>query len=383
MKFQHDYNKHHKSILYILVLAFFMSHSSGCGLFKRKSQQPESVSDSAEHPKHDVKESTPATSSAPDLPNPDLSSRSYALAKDQYDLKKWPEAIQGLSGFLSDYPGAPMIQRNDAKTMLAISYANAGHCDQAIPLLRTAIENQNAYSNQTAPLIFLQAQCYSSIGSTDQALAATHEIVPDRSLLARLALPPEQTNKNFRRVKSTLNLQNQTLLFRAKLLAERGDLTAADETLLRAKRMLNTARGYGITNEQAKALQGELSLRELEILPHRCLKQHPMPSVADEATALDFINRYYACVDSARVLLCDVYRIGSSQQFNDSKLAYTRIVQVPGSLDQLPPSPTRKLPDESSRSFFSKEWSQFVHMQVDSKIRDYNSIQECGLSGIF
>jgi tetratricopeptide (TPR) repeat protein len=397
MKSPQPLNKKIKSLLFMTAIVASLALGTGCSLFKRKNQGEDHAKNATPttDPQKTPAQTAPAvppTENPPGAPTSEtLAERSYALAQAHFAQGQWAQASDAFSGFLADYPNAPINTRAAAKTMLAESLARAGRCQEALPLLRHAIEATSAHinhsnnnqNNNRAALILLTAECYSQTGATDQALAATHEIVPDAKLLARLALPPEETNKTYRKANATLALQNRALLLRARLLAERGNITSADETLLRAKRMLHTGRGYGITNSEAKALHGELNLRELEILPHRCLLQHPMPPTANESTAMEFLARYYHCVENGRVLLCDLSRMGDAEQMDQAKKAYKAFVLAPLALQKLPPSPDRRLPDESSRSFFAREWNQFVQTQVESKARDFNSIQECGLSGIF
>lgn len=371
LPYNYKYTKtSHLFALHIALIGFLTLPITSCSSVKHQETEPSATL------------STPNTTSSPaPITRQELAERALALGENAHNESKYADATSLLQGYLTDYPDAPLAQRDRAESLLAQALVASGQCEKAIPHLKRTIQNEDPTSRNLAVNLLLLADCYEKTGRIDEALAATHEVVPDPAILAKLALPPEELNRKFRKVKAPLDVQVSALLRRARLLASKQDLQGSKATLAKATRLLRTSRGYGITRDRARELSGELALREIEILRHECLVKNPLPTHGDEDLVIKHLDGYYSCAEQGRILLCDVYRL-SADLMNDARRVYRHLVMAPGVLAQNLPSPSRSFKNDGSRTFYENELKDLVNRRVQEKINDFSSIQECGLTGI-
>lgn len=351
----------------------------GCSLFQRDRNAPNQERPVAEQDAA-IDDANPRASARVRLDERTLlAQRVFERGVAAHGKGDYEAASKIFTGFIEDYPGAAGFE--DAHMLLGESLFHLGRYAEAEGPLKRVVENSIDREIRTRALLML-AESLHMLKRDDEALATTFQVVPDKDLQARLALPPHAARRQAKDPKAPLADQVRAYLLQASILGALDDHKNGDAVFSKGKRLLSQATGYGISKTEARTLRGELGWREMGILGRQCSEKTHIEKGSEEAIA-GALQGFYRCIEPAKGLLCDIARDAPAPLLQRAKEAYKALVRKPLELKNALPMADSPFKDEDTKARYEEELRNHIDRTVEEKTADFRNLDECGLPGIF
>ena len=338
----------------------------GCSLFKRHSSVTRSEDPAP------AAQAAPKTTTAFPVPNYDIALKSYKDAVKTYEEGNATKAKELFTGFLVDYPTHEKTV--EARYYLGLISFSQSEYENAIGYLKDTVQSVPDAELRGETLLIL-GESYYATGLLSEAMAITYEIIPDEKTDQKLGLSQSPYWKKKRQFKSLYSHRVEAHLLRAKIFSKKGDLPSSEASLQKAKRLLQTVTGYGVSENTARHLKAEVSYQQMAILKHQCNKAKP--EKISEEIFQKYAEDYYECIRPIQSLYCDVKDHGTKEDLEKVRILYKSMVFHLNELkDQLPPADTKI--DSVSKVHFEQEMRDLMGKVISKNAEDFHAIAQCG-----